>query len=162
MSTTPFRAAELDRTSYPAWRDGILTVGTGMLPPRRYPGYLVETHAISSTTLNLQQQQAPLINVGVTDTLPQRAADAANAVAAAFIAYIKQVNNSKFSADLKALQHQVSKNQVKIDQLTNQIISYRGSTLGLDNLKFTPDELAEIDRYATEADINLWAASSAK
>ncbi|MGC9667755.1 L-glyceraldehyde 3-phosphate reductase [Planosporangium sp. 12N6] len=31
----------------------------------------------------------------------------------------------------------------------------------LDNLEFTADELTEIDRYATEADINLWAASSA-
>ncbi len=31
----------------------------------------------------------------------------------------------------------------------------------LHRLDFTADELAEIDRYATEADINLWAASSA-
>ena len=31
----------------------------------------------------------------------------------------------------------------------------------LDNLAFSPGELAEIDRYATESGINLWAASSA-
>ncbi len=30
----------------------------------------------------------------------------------------------------------------------------------LDRLDFTEEELAEIDRYATEADINIWAASS--
>jgi L-glyceraldehyde 3-phosphate reductase len=30
----------------------------------------------------------------------------------------------------------------------------------LEKLDLTEDELAEIDRYATEADINLWAASS--
>jgi L-glyceraldehyde 3-phosphate reductase len=30
----------------------------------------------------------------------------------------------------------------------------------IDNLDFTANELAEIDRYATESDINLWAASS--
>jgi L-glyceraldehyde 3-phosphate reductase len=30
----------------------------------------------------------------------------------------------------------------------------------LDNLAFSSDELEEIDRYATEADINLWARSS--
>ncbi len=30
----------------------------------------------------------------------------------------------------------------------------------LDMLDFTPEELEEIDRYATEADINLWARSS--
>jgi len=29
-------------------------------------------------------------------------------------------------------------------------------------LEFGDDELAEIDRYATESDINLWAASSRK
>jgi L-glyceraldehyde 3-phosphate reductase len=32
----------------------------------------------------------------------------------------------------------------------------------LDKLDFTPEELEEIDRYATEADINLWARSSAE
>jgi L-glyceraldehyde 3-phosphate reductase len=31
----------------------------------------------------------------------------------------------------------------------------------LDNLDFTEDELAEIDRYATDAEINIWAESSA-
>ena len=31
----------------------------------------------------------------------------------------------------------------------------------LDNLDFSSEELEEIDRYATEADINLWSASSA-
>jgi L-glyceraldehyde 3-phosphate reductase len=30
----------------------------------------------------------------------------------------------------------------------------------LDKLDFTDEELAEIDQYATEADINIWAASS--
>ena len=30
----------------------------------------------------------------------------------------------------------------------------------LDRLDFTADELAEIDRHATDSDINLWAASS--
>ena len=30
----------------------------------------------------------------------------------------------------------------------------------LDNLEFSADELAEIDQYATEADINIWSASS--
>jgi L-glyceraldehyde 3-phosphate reductase len=32
----------------------------------------------------------------------------------------------------------------------------------LDKLDFTPDELEEIDRYATEADINLWVRSSSE
>jgi L-glyceraldehyde 3-phosphate reductase len=32
----------------------------------------------------------------------------------------------------------------------------------LHNLEFEPDELAEIDRYATESDINLWVRSSSE
>jgi L-glyceraldehyde 3-phosphate reductase len=31
----------------------------------------------------------------------------------------------------------------------------------LDKLEFSPGELEEIDRYATESGINIWAASSA-
>jgi L-glyceraldehyde 3-phosphate reductase len=31
----------------------------------------------------------------------------------------------------------------------------------LDKLEFSPEELKEIDRYATDSGINLWAASSA-
>ena len=31
----------------------------------------------------------------------------------------------------------------------------------LGNSTFTDDELAEIDRYATDSDINIWARSSA-
>jgi L-glyceraldehyde 3-phosphate reductase len=30
----------------------------------------------------------------------------------------------------------------------------------LEDLDFSDDELAEIDRFATESDINLWATSS--
>jgi len=36
------------------------------------------------------------------------------------------------------------------------------SVEALDRLDFTPDELAEIDRYATDSGINLWAASSSE
>jgi L-glyceraldehyde 3-phosphate reductase len=35
------------------------------------------------------------------------------------------------------------------------------SLRALDNLAFSDGELAEVDRYATESDINLWARSSA-
>jgi L-glyceraldehyde 3-phosphate reductase len=35
------------------------------------------------------------------------------------------------------------------------------SLRALDNLGFSDGELAEVDRYATESDINLWARSSA-
>jgi L-glyceraldehyde 3-phosphate reductase len=40
-----------------------------------------------------------------------------------------------------------------VDQLETNLSS-------LDNLALTVDELTAIDEYATDADINLWAASS--
>jgi L-glyceraldehyde 3-phosphate reductase len=40
-----------------------------------------------------------------------------------------------------------------VAQLEDNIVSVEG-------LGFTDDELAEIDRYATEGAINIWAASS--
>jgi L-glyceraldehyde 3-phosphate reductase len=40
-----------------------------------------------------------------------------------------------------------------VDQLEQNVAS-------LDHLDFSPDELGEIDRYATDADINIWARSS--
>jgi L-glyceraldehyde 3-phosphate reductase len=42
-------------------------------------------------------------------------------------------------------------------------VSQLEDSLGaLDRLDFTEDELSEIDRYATDAGLNLWAASSAE
>jgi L-glyceraldehyde 3-phosphate reductase len=41
----------------------------------------------------------------------------------------------------------------RVDQLEANVAA-------VGNLDFTEDELAEIDRYATESDINIWAASS--
>ena len=42
-----------------------------------------------------------------------------------------------------------------VDQLEQNVAA-------LDKLDFSPHELAEIDRYATEGDINIWATSSKK
>ena len=42
----------------------------------------------------------------------------------------------------------------------SSVAQLEANVAALDQLDFTEDELAEIDRYATESDINLWAASS--
>ena len=39
-------------------------------------------------------------------------------------------------------------------------VQLEANVAALDKLDFSDGELAEIDQYATEADINLWAASS--
>ena len=44
----------------------------------------------------------------------------------------------------------------------SSIEQLEANVAALDNLDFTPEELDEIDQYATEADINLWATSSSE
>jgi L-glyceraldehyde 3-phosphate reductase len=42
----------------------------------------------------------------------------------------------------------------------SSVAQLEDNVAALDNLELSADELAEIDRHATDADINLWAASS--
>ena len=42
----------------------------------------------------------------------------------------------------------------------SSVAQLEDNVAALDRLAFTDDELAEIDRYATDSAINLWAASS--
>jgi L-glyceraldehyde 3-phosphate reductase len=42
----------------------------------------------------------------------------------------------------------------------SSVAQLEANLAAIDRLDFTDDELAEIDRYATESDINIWAASS--
>jgi L-glyceraldehyde 3-phosphate reductase len=41
------------------------------------------------------------------------------------------------------------------------VAQLEANVAALDKLDFTDEELAEIDKYATDADIDLWAKSSA-
>jgi L-glyceraldehyde 3-phosphate reductase len=43
----------------------------------------------------------------------------------------------------------------------SSVAQLEGNVKALQRLEFTPDELSEIDRYATDASINLWKRSSA-
>jgi L-glyceraldehyde 3-phosphate reductase len=42
----------------------------------------------------------------------------------------------------------------------SSVAQLEANVAALDRLEFSEDELAAIDRYATESDINIWAASS--
>jgi L-glyceraldehyde 3-phosphate reductase len=42
----------------------------------------------------------------------------------------------------------------------SSVVQLESNLAALDNLAFTDDELRAIDEYATDAGINLWAASS--
>ncbi len=42
----------------------------------------------------------------------------------------------------------------------SSVAQLEDNVAALDRLDFTDEELAEIDRYATESEINIWAESS--
>ena len=42
----------------------------------------------------------------------------------------------------------------------SSVAQLEDNVAALDNLDFSGDELEEIDRYATDSSINIWAASS--
>jgi L-glyceraldehyde 3-phosphate reductase len=44
----------------------------------------------------------------------------------------------------------------------SSVAQLENNVAALDRLDFTDDELAEIDRYATDSDLNIWSASSAE
>jgi L-glyceraldehyde 3-phosphate reductase len=44
----------------------------------------------------------------------------------------------------------------------SSVAQLEANLAALDDLSFTEDELAAIDRHATDAGVNLWAASSAE
>jgi L-glyceraldehyde 3-phosphate reductase len=43
----------------------------------------------------------------------------------------------------------------------SSVAQFEQNIAALDNLAFSDEELAEIDRYATESGLNIWARSSA-
>jgi L-glyceraldehyde 3-phosphate reductase len=44
----------------------------------------------------------------------------------------------------------------------SSVVQLEANIAALENLAFSPDELAEIDKYATDSGINLWAGSSSE
>ena len=48
----------------------------------------------------------------------------------------------------------------RITPAASKISQIEENIAALDNLAFSEDELAEIDRWASEADLNIWSASS--
>ncbi|MDT5027062.1 MAG: L-glyceraldehyde 3-phosphate reductase, partial [Micromonosporaceae bacterium] len=43
----------------------------------------------------------------------------------------------------------------------SSVAQLEANIAALDNLEFTPEELAEIDQYATEGEVNLWSRATA-
>jgi capsular exopolysaccharide synthesis family protein len=102
---------------------------------RQYPG--VRSGIRSVTVSQPQGTNTQLITISVSDTIPGRAAAAANALANAFIRRIGVIETSKYAADERSLQLQLDKADANVSQVTGQIASYQGSSAGLANLRAT-------------------------
>ena len=100
----------------------------------RWPGYVLEGHAFQ-TTQPPALQTSQLIGVSVQDTIPARAADAANAAANVFIHRVRRLEAARFAADLVGLDRQLARAYQKIQDTTVSIDNYRGAVGGLDALR---------------------------
>jgi polysaccharide biosynthesis transport protein len=103
----------------------------------RYPGYQLEAHGLSSGQSGLASTQptTQLMDVSVSDTVPARAAAAADAACTAFIADITALQKERYNGGQQALQSQMNQAQANIQIVSQRITAYHGPSTGLENLK---------------------------
>jgi len=109
----------------------------------KYPGYQVSgvssQQAGQATQAVTQQAASQLVPVSVTDTQPQRAVDAANAVVMAFIQTVQSIEKAKYGTDLRALNRQLAIVTAVINDLNRRIARYSGDPSGLATLHSSLD-----------------------
>ena len=132
---SPYESQLLVPTYSQMIMDPVLAPTVDRMMARRYPGYRLEAHSVSSTHGTTTDTQ--LVSVTVTDAVPSRAADAANAVASAFINRVTAMESARFQRDEKTLQDQINTAQANILTTTRQINNYVGGAAGLSSLKTT-------------------------
>lgn len=108
----------------------------------RYPGYAIEAHTLKVTGLG-STPSAPvntqLMTVTVDDTIPARAAAAADTAATEFIRQITAIQRARYKGGAKAIQHQIDIENANIQLVSQQIQNYKGGPGGLSNLKAQKD-----------------------
>jgi len=117
---------------------GVIARRASRLLANKYPGYQVA--GVSSQQKGLGPQSATqLVTASVTDTQPQRAVDAANAVVTAFIQTIQSIEKAKYAADLRTLNRQLTSVTNNINDLNRRISQYSGDASGLATLRGSLD-----------------------
>lgn len=104
----------------------------------KYPGYRLENHGLTAGGLGSapsQNSSTQLMNVTVTDTIPARAAAAADAAARAFIRQVNGLQRSRFKGGEKAIQQQLNLAQSNIQVVSQRLTTYKGPASGLSNLR---------------------------
>jgi succinoglycan biosynthesis transport protein ExoP len=104
----------------------------------KYPGYRLENHGLTAGGLGSLPSQGvstQLMNVTVTDTMPARAAAAADAAARAFIQQVTGLQKSRFTGGAKAIQQQLNVAESNIQVVSQRLNDYKGSAGGSSNLR---------------------------
>ena len=103
----------------------------------KYPGYRIEAHGLKVGNAGIlsAQQQTQLMNITVSDTVPRRAADAADAVARVFINQITAIQKARFKGGASAIQRQLDQAQANIQYVSERIAGYKGSSSGQNSLR---------------------------
>ncbi|HEX6509227.1 MAG TPA: polysaccharide biosynthesis tyrosine autokinase [Chloroflexota bacterium] len=103
-----------------------------------YPRYAIESHGLKVAGLG-STPSAPvntqLMTITVTDSIPSRAAAAANTAANEFINQITTIQKTRYKGGAKAIQRQISIENNNIQLVSQQIQNYKGNPEGLQNLK---------------------------
>ncbi len=105
---------------------------------KTYRGYRIEAHDLKVqgvTTTPSAPLNTQLMSVSVTDTIPQRAAVAANTAARAFIRKITAIEKQRFKGGARAVEQQLAVENNNIQLVSREITNYKGSGAGLNNLK---------------------------
>lgn len=122
---------------------GVIARRASRLLANKYPGYRVggvSSQQTGQPTQALTQQAASqLVTVSVSDTQPQRAIDAANAVVTAFIQTVQSIEKAKYGADLRTLNRQLASVTAVINDLSRRIARYSGDPSGLGPLHSSLD-----------------------
>jgi non-specific protein-tyrosine kinase len=115
----------------------VIAAGVDQAMARDYPGYRLENHGlqVGGSGLASSQQTTQLMTIAVTDTIPTRAAAAADTVGKVFIDQVTALQRSRFVGAEQAIKRQLNQAQVNIQDVSQRIATYRGSAGGLDNLR---------------------------
>jgi capsular exopolysaccharide synthesis family protein len=102
-----------------------------------YPGYHLGNHGIKVDAGGAASGtvQTQLMDVTVGDTIPARAAAAANTVAHVFTKYAAKLMKANFKDEGRALQAQLNQAQVNLQIVSDRIANYHGDPAGLNSLK---------------------------
>lgn len=142
---------------------GVIARRASQLLANKYPGYQVggvssqqQSQAPQSA---LQQSATQLVSVSVTDTQPQRAVDAANAVVTAFIQTVQSIERAKYAADLRTLNLNLTSSNSIIKDLNRRIKQYTGDPSGLAALRQSLDsnQIAQQTLFASYNTFRLQA-----